>query len=287
MEKISVIIPALNEETTIGQVIQSMSRQSSVGEIIVVDDGSHDQTSAVATSNGAKVVKHTTSQGNGAAVKSGLRTAQGEWVLILDADGQHAIEDVQKILERPMDLDLVVGARPFRWTRFRDFGNKFLCMVASYLTRTKIPDLTSGLRRINRKKVLLFLDIYPQGFSFPSTSTILFLASYFSVDFVPIPNRPRPGHASKSKLHPFRDGFKFITIIYRLVMLSYPLRFFIPVGVTSLIFGLAWVFRTLSLTRQVSAAGILCLLAGLIFVFFGIIADQLAQIRRSLSYLRG
>lgn len=283
MEKISVVIPALNEGTTIGNLVASLRRLENVQEVIVVNDGSTDNTAKAAADGGARVITHHFSMGNGAAVKSGLRAATADYVVIIDADGQHRIEDVTRLSEVPAGYDLAVGARPFRWGRFRDFGNLVLSSAATFVSGFKIPDLTSGLRRLHREKALSFLDLYPQGFSFPSTSTILFVSSGYPVTFLPIENIPRPKHASKSKLKPFRDGAKFLTIIYRIVIFSNPLRFFVPLSAICFAFGIGWTVRTLLLTRQVSAAGALSLLSGLTLLLFGAIADQLSQIRKALA----
>lgn len=283
---VSVVVPARDEANTIGELVATLSKNPLLKEIIVVDDGSVDGTATIAAANGARVVSHKKALGNGAAVKSGLKNATTEHVIIVDADGQHTIDDVNGLLKFSTDVDLVVGARPFTWLRFRDFGNLILSNTASLLCSVHIPDLTSGLRRINRSKAMTYEPLYPNGFSFPSTSTILFITSSFQVDFFPISNRPRPAHASKSKLRPFRDGFKFLSIIHRIILMSYPLRFFLPIGGLCLAFGIIWVIKTMYFTSQVSAAGALSILTGLTLCLFGVIADQLSQIRRALARMQ-
>ena len=282
---VSIIIPAFNEAKTIGAIVSSLKHLEKIQEILVVDDGSTDATAEVARDNGARVISHRRCSGNGAAVKTGLQNAAADWVLIIDADGQHKIEDVVRLIQMKPDYDLVVGARNFSMFRYRDFGNLTLASISTILTGEKIPDLTSGLRRLNRKIALSFIYLYPDGFSFPSTSTIAFLMSGYLVGFLPIENKPRPPHASASKLHPIRHGVKFMTIIYRIIMLSNPLRFFATVGFTFIAMGIAWVIRTMRLSRQVSAAGALLLLAGLTVILFGSIADQLSQLRKTISKL--
>jgi glycosyltransferase involved in cell wall biosynthesis len=282
----SILIPARNEAPTIGPLVAELARLEKIKEVVVVDDGSADATAQEAQKSGARVLSHDVPSGNGAAVKTGLKHTSSEFVIIIDADGQHGVEDVHKLMAFPVETDLVVGARPFSWFRFRDFGNLILSTTASLLCGKKIPDLTSGLRRIRRSKALLFYDLYPQGFSFPSTSTIMFVTSLFSVAYLPIENRPRPAHASRSKLRPLRDGFKFLSIIYRIIMMSYPLRFFVPIGTLCLGFGIIWVTHTIISASAASAGGVLFVLSGLTLLLFGAIADQLSHIRRSIGALK-
>lgn len=269
MGNLSVLIPAFNEQTTIAAIIQSLQKIQGISEILVINDGSSDQTAHVAQQAGARVVSHRRSRGNGAAVKTGLLEAKSEWVIIMDADGQHTVSDVQKLMSFPEDVLLAVGARSFRWYRFRDIGNLLLRSFATLMSGTKIEDLTSGLRRIHRPTALSFWHIYPEGYSFPSTSTILFASAGFPVEFFPIENLARPAHASSSKLHPFREGVRFLTIIYRVTLLGYPMRFFAPTGLSLILFGSYWVFRTVSRSGQVSPAGVLFFLAGLTILLFG------------------
>ena len=152
-------------------------------------------------------------------------------------------------------------------------------------TGAPVLDLTSGLRRMNREIALSFWHLYPEGFSFPTTSSMLFITSGYGVTFLPIPNRVRPGHASPSKLRPFYEGGRFLSLIYRIVLLSYPLRFFAPIGLSLMAAGTLWIIRTMSRSAQVSAGGALLFLSGLTLLLFGTIADQLSQIRRTISRL--
>jgi glycosyltransferase involved in cell wall biosynthesis len=282
-ESISILIPACNEAQTLADFLPGLVKQSGVSEVLVVNDGSTDETARVAQAAGARVISHPRRRGNGAAVKTGLRQAKNPVVLIMDADGQHTWEDVASLLAEDPSLDLVIGARPFHWYRFRDFGNLLLSHVAAAMTGEPVDDLTSGLRRIRRDLALRFWHLYPEGFSFPTTSAILFLTSGYLVKFVPIPNRPRPPHASASKLRPLYEGTRFLSMIYRIVLLSHPLRFFAPLGVGLLMAGIAWTLRTFRMTAQVSAGGALLFLSGLTLLLFGTIADQLSQIRRTLA----
>jgi glycosyltransferase involved in cell wall biosynthesis len=281
--KVTVIIPAHNEAATLQDLLPKLKSHPNVSEVLVINDGSTDNTWDVAEKAGARVITHLVRRGNGAAVKTGLRQASQSLILVMDADGQHSIEDLTPLLNASSDYDLVVGARPFRWSRFRDFGNLTLSRIATTMSGAPVADLTSGLRRVKKETALSFWHMYPEGFSFPTTSTMLFLTSGYSVCFLPIPNRPRPRHASPSKLHPLSEGFRFLSLIYRIVLLSYPLRFFAPVGITLILLGMAWTVRTVHKTAQISAGGALLFLSGLTILLFGTVADQLSQIRRSIS----
>jgi glycosyltransferase involved in cell wall biosynthesis len=283
---VTILIPAFNEEATLPDLIAGLRRLTGVSEICVVDDGSTDGTRQAAERAGARVIAHLFQRGNGAAVKTGLQAATSEWVIIMDADGQHHPDDVENLLNAPWSYDLVVAARDFRWSRFRDFGNLFLIKATRLFGGLSVADLTSGLRRINRPLALKFRVFYPDGYSFPTTSTILFMTSGLNVQFIPIPNRVRPGHASTSKLHPFKEGVRFLFIIYRVVLISYPLRFFGPLGTGLMALGTLWTLRTLSYTHQVSAGGALLFLSGLTLLLFGTIADQLTQIRKSIAEIQ-
>jgi glycosyltransferase involved in cell wall biosynthesis len=283
--KVSIIIPAYNEAATLRGFLPTLKALPQIAEILVIDDASTDDTARVAESAGARVISHPFQRGNGAAVKTGLRHAQQDTVLIMDADGQHAAEEAASLLAAPAAYDLVVGARPFQWLRFRDFGNLCLARIAQRVTGRTVQDLTSGLRRMNKTIALRFWYLYPEGFSFPTTSTLLFITSGYAVTFIPITNRARPGHASKSKLRPFYEGVRFLSLIYRIVLLSHPLRFFGPLGILLMLSGFGWTLRTIYLTSQVSAGGALLFLSGLTLLLFGTIADQLSQIRKTISRL--
>jgi glycosyltransferase involved in cell wall biosynthesis len=283
MKKLTIIIPAHNEEATISDLLGSLSAIKEVDEILVVDDGSTDRTAAVAQKGGARVISHRYRRGNGAAVKTGLQNAASEWVIIMDADGQHETEDLLRLVQEPADYLLVVGARPFRWFRLRDFGNIFLGAFATLMSGDRISDLTSGFRRIHRPTAMSFWYLYPEGYSFPSTSTMLFASAGFPISFISIKNRPRPAHASASKLQPFRQGLRFVTIIYRIALLGYPMRFFAPLGSLLIFAGIGWTIHTIRHTRQVSAGGALLFLSGLTLLLFGTLADQMSHIRKVLA----
>src|SRR5262245_11185521 len=188
---VSIVIPALNEEDAIGDVVSSLRSEATWREILVVDDGSRDATGERAALAGALVVRHPYTKGNGAAVKTGIRRAEGQFILILDADGQHAPADARRLVERLGDYDLVVGARSAQTqaTVGRRIGNQLLNGLASYLTGRRVPDLTSGFRGARREHLQEFLHLLPNGFSTPTTTTLAFIKAGYNVTFEPVRTR--------------------------------------------------------------------------------------------------
>ncbi len=207
---VTVVIPAYNEDKTIADVIRGVKKAVHQAEVLVIDDGSTDATARVAEEAGARVICHPLNKGNGAAIKTALRAIDGGLVAIIDGDGQHDPEMLPELLNRLDRFDLVVGARSFtvdNGSGLRNAGNIFLSKLASFLSEQRVPDLTSGFRAFRHEIATKFLHIYPNGYSFPSTSTLCFITAGFNVSFVPIRARHRaPG--TNSKLHPFRDGFR-------------------------------------------------------------------------------
>src|SRR6185295_4985127 len=191
----SVVIPAFNEATSIASVVGDLRSAGSWHEILVVDDGSTDETSAKASAGGARVIRHPYNKGNGAAVKTGIRRSTGTFVLIIDADGQHRPSDAVRLVARLDTYDLVVGARSksTQATLARRAGNALLNRIASYLTRQPIPDLTSGFRAARRECLVEFLHLLPNGFSTPTTTTLAFMKAGYSVHFEPSHAAARSG----------------------------------------------------------------------------------------------
>ena len=194
-ELTSIVIPAMDEGASIGRVVAELRRAANWHEILVIDDGSRDETAARAESAGAQVIRHPYNKGNGAAVKTGIRRATGRFVLIADADGQHQASDAPRLAALLDEYDLVVGARSARsqagWTR--RMGNATLNRFASYLTGRPIPDLTSGFRAARRDCLVEFLHLLPNGFSTPTTTTMAFLKAGYSVRFEPVEAAGRAG----------------------------------------------------------------------------------------------
>ena len=244
----SVVIPAFNEAEAVGPLVGALRASAAWHEVIVVDDGSTDATSDRAREAGATVVRHPYNKGNGAAVKTGIRTATGEYVLIIDGDGQHRAADAARIVAKLGEYDLVIGARSTgtQATRARLLGNSALNWLASYLTGRKVPDLTSGFRAARRTHLREFLHLLPNGFSTPTTTTLAFIKAGYNVWFEPVEAEARVG---QSKIKLVRDGVKFLMIVLKIVTLFSPLRVFLPIGLAAFVAGAGYAVWTTSCSR--------------------------------------
>src|SRR5947209_5836632 len=236
---LSIIIPAYNEGDAIGAVIEKVRAVRPQAEILVVDDGSNDNTSEAAAAAGAHVIRHPYNKGNGAAVKTGLRNAHGDVVLLLDADGQHPPEDIERVLAGIGEYDLVVGARTrgSESARVRDFGNAVFNNLATYLSGRKIPDLTSGFRAMKRDCIMEFIHLLPNLYSYPTTSTLAFIKAGYNVQFVPIKARKGTG---RSNTRIIRDGIRAVVIIMRMITLFAPMKIFLPISLTLFVLGVVY-----------------------------------------------
>jgi glycosyltransferase involved in cell wall biosynthesis len=275
---VSIVIPAFNEAEAIGGVVSQLRSAGRWHEIIVVDDGSSDGTAQQAAAAGAAIVRHPYNKGNGAAVKSGIRRATGEFVLIIDADGQHPPEDALRIVSKLGDYDLVVGARAgaTQATRARRAGNSLLNGFAAYLTGREIPDLTSGFRGARREYLREFVHLLPNGFSTPTTTTLAFIKAGYNVAFEPIHARPRVGH---SKIRLARDGGRFLIIIFKIVTLFSPLRIFLPVSIASFLLGSAYAAWTIALQSKIPNGAVLLILFSVIVFLVGLVSEQISALR--------
>jgi len=275
---VSIVIPAYNEAASIGDLVAVLVGTAPWHEIIVVDDGSKDETAARAQAAGAAVVQHPYNKGNGAAVKSGIRRATGEYVLIIDADGQHPPEDGLRIIGALGDYDLVIGARSgeTQATQARRTGNAALNRLASYLTGRDIPDLTSGFRGARRAHLLEFLHLLPNGFSTPTTTTLAFIKAGYNVGFEPIHARQRTGN---SHIRLARDGAKFLMIILKIVTLFSPLRIFLPISLDSFTLGAAYAVWTIATQRHVTNSSVLLIMLAVIVFLVGLVSEQISALR--------
>ena len=274
----SVVIPAYNEGAAIAAVITGVRAAGPWREVIVVDDGSADETSSQAAGAGAIVVRHPYNKGNGAAVKSGIRRATGEYVLILDGDGQHQAEDARRIVEKLGEYDLVIGARSAatQATHARRFGNDALNRLASHLTGRHIPDLTSGFRGARREHLLEFLHLLPNGFSTPTTTTLAFIKAGYNVAFQPTEARQRVG-SSKIKLA--RDGMKFFMIILKIVTLFSPLRVFVPIAAAAFLLGVAYGIWNVAMHSRIPNGSVLLILFSVVVFLVGLVSEQISALR--------
>lgn len=273
--RVSIVIPAYNEEGGIGDVVSALLACEAWGEVLVVDDGSTDLTADRAEQAGARVVRHPYNKGNGAAVKTGIREARGEVILLMDADGQHPPEDATRLVRGIGLYDMVIGARSAAdQSLFRALANLVLKTLASWLTGRKIPDLTSGFRAAQRERMLEILHLLPNGFSYPTTSCLAFLKAGWSVAFEPVRVRPRVG---RSKIRALRDGVKFLLIIFKIVTLYSPLKVFFPLSAASFLTGsLYGMWNVYSFGKIPMGAALLIQLAVVVFLF-GLISEQIAS----------
>jgi glycosyltransferase involved in cell wall biosynthesis len=273
----SVVIPAFNEAASIAAVVSALGGDG-WHEVIVVDDGSADDTGAQAAAAGAIVVRHPYNKGNGAAVKSGVRRATGEHVLVVDGDGQHRPGDAVRLVARLGDYDLVVGARSAatQATSARRAGNAALNWLASYLTEREIPDLTSGFRAARRTCLMEFLHLLPNGFSTPTTTTMAFIKAGYSVAFEPIEAERRVG-TSKIKLA--RDGAKFFLILLKIVTIFSPLRVFIPLSLVTFAAGTAYAIWTIWTQSHVTNSSVLLIMLAVVIFLVGLVSEQISALR--------
>lgn len=279
-DRVSVLIPAFNEENTVGDLVQRVQAIGDWLEILVVDDGSSDRTAEAARAAGARVVRHPYNKGNGAAVKTAIREARGELVLLMDGDGQHDPADIQKIIALLPEYDLVVGARAWdaQATVSRGLGNLLLARLASYLSGQKIPDLTSGFRAARRDRMREFLHLFPNGFSYPTTSTMAFVRAGYNLRFVDIEGKQRAA-SSKSKMRPWREGGRFVVIILRMVTLFSPLRIFLPIAALLFALGFGYLVYTIATEVHVTNTSVLLLTASAVLFLFGLLSEQIAYLR--------
>lgn len=280
---LSIILPAYNEAGVVGIVVKDLRKSFPDAEILVVDDCSNDGTAEEARNAGARVVSHKYNMGNGAAIKTGARRATGDTLVFMDADGQHGVAAVQRLLdELDKGYDMVVGARDAsgQANRRRMAGNSLLNSLASILTGKKIQDLTSGFRAARAEVFRQFLHLLPNGFSYPTTSTMAFLRSGYSVGFIPINVKPRKG---KSKINLAKDGVRFLVIIMKMATLFSPMRVFFPL---SILFFLLGVLRYIYFYWQTGGfsnmAGVMFITAVIVFLI-GLVSEQVTALHYGLS----
>jgi glycosyltransferase involved in cell wall biosynthesis len=275
---VSIVIPAFNEGPAVADVVSALKTVASWHEIIVVDDGSRDDTAVRAKAAGACVIRHPYNKGNGAAVKSGIRSATGEFVLIMDGDGQHRPEDARRMVSRLGEYDLVIGSRSTstQATQARRFGNSALNRLASYLTGRSIPDLTSGFRAARREQLREFLHLLPNGFSTPTTTTLAFIKAGYNVGFEPVEARPRVG---TSKIRLAHDGSRFLLIILKIVTLFSPLRVFLPISLLCFALGVGYALYTIYWEMHVTNSSVLLIMLAVIVFLVGLVSEQISALR--------
>ncbi len=274
----SIVIPAYNEAASIARVVSELAATAPWHQIIVVDDGSIDGTGAIAAAAGARVVRHPYNKGNGAAVKSGIRVASGEYILIIDADGQHPPAEAVRLVDRLGEYDLVIGARaPATQANLaRRAGNHLLNRLAGYLAEHHIPDLTSGFRAARASYLREFIHLLPNKFSTPTTTTLAFLKAGYSVGFEPIEAARRSG---ESKIRLMRDGVRFFLIILKVVTIFSPLRIFLPISLASFALGAGYAAWTIATQSHVTNSSVLLIMLAVIVFLVGLVSEQIAALR--------
>jgi len=276
--KISVVIPVYNEAQSIGPLIDAVTKKLPDAEIIVINDGSDDNTADMATQAGAKVISHPYNIGNGAAVKTGIRHATGDKIILMDGDGQHNPDDIPELIKASNNSDMAVGARSpdSHANTLRRFANFIYSILATYITGIQVKDLTSGFRIISRITASRYLYLLPNTFSYPTTITLAYLRSGRSVHYVPIKAGKRTG---KSKINPVKDGARFLLIIIKIATLYSPLSIFLPTSLIFFILGLAnYAYTYLTIHRFTNMSALFLVTAVIIFMM-GLISEQITQTR--------
>jgi glycosyltransferase involved in cell wall biosynthesis len=275
---LSIIIPAKNEAAVIGDVVSSVRDIFVDAEILVVDDGSTDETANLAKRAGATVVSHPVSLGNGAAIKAGARKASGDILVMMDGDGQHKAEDIPSLLAKLDEgYDMAIGARDSGSHAGvgRLAANGLYNVFASLISGHRIPDLTSGFRAVRAGLFKRFLYLLPNGFSYPTTITMAFLRSGYPVTFVSIKALGRTG---KSHIRPIRDGLRFLAIIFKIATLYAPLKVFLPISGLFFLSGTGYYAYTYLTIGRFTNMSMLTLSAAVIIFLIGLISEQITAL---------
>ncbi len=280
---LSIVLPARNEAVNLASHLKEIRSLYPDSELIVVNDGSTDDTALIAKDSGAVVVNHPYSMGNGAAIKSGARTAKGKYLLFMDADGQHQPSDISKLVQAvDQGYKMVIGARnpSSHASKSRRVMNYVYNKIASLMTGFGIQDLTSGFRIVETKRFRQFLYLLPNGFSYPTTITMAFLRSGLPIKFVSIEARQREG---KSNIRPLHDGIKFFIIIMKVGALFSPMRLFLPISGAIFLTGIGYyAFTYVTQSRFTNMSAVLFLASLLIFLI-GIIGEQISSLHYQVS----
>lgn len=280
--RVSVVLPAKNEAGGLPRTLGGVRSVLPEAELIVVDDGSSDETPGLAAALGARVIRSPYSMGNGAAIKRGARAATGDVIVFMDADGQHDASCIPRLLQKLDEgYDMVVGARDWGGQAgvSRGLANTFYNWLASRMTGFAVKDLTSGFRAVRADKFKEFLHLLPNGFSYPTTSTMAFFRSAYPVAYVPIPVAKRIG---RSHIRPLRDGVRFLLIIFKIATLYSPLKLFVPTAVGFFLIGLIYYGWTFATQGRFTNMSVLLFSASVIIFLIGLVSEQIT----ALTYRR-
>lgn len=276
--QLSIILPAKNEAAIVGRTVSDIRSRFPKAQIIVVNDGSTDATAELAVAAGAEVITHPYSKGNGAAIKTGARAALGEIIVFMDADGQHNPADIERFLEKLDEgYDMVVGARQAgsQASLVRGLANTFYNRLASWMTGQRIEDLTSGFRAVRAQKFVQFLYLLPNGFSYPTTSTMAFFRAGHSVAYIPIIAEKRVG---RSHINLIRDGVRFLLIIFKIGTLYSPLKLFLPISLLHFAMGFVYYAYTYVEFFRLSLASVFLWSAAVTIFLIGLVSEQITQL---------
>lgn len=273
--KISIIIPAKNEAQGLRALLPEILNLCPDAELIVINDGSHDETRAICLEHGVTVLSHPQSLGNGASIKTGARAAAGEVLLFMDADGQHQPQDIPRLLDKMQQgYDMVVGARGngSQAGMHRSLANGFYNRLASWMVGQKVADLTSGFRAVRAEKFRKFLYLLPNGFSYPTTITISFFRAGYPVAYVPIHAPKRVGN---SHLRLVRDGVRFLLIIFKIGTLYSPLKTFFPISLGFFLLGIGYYLYTYLMLHRFTNMSALLLITSMLIFLIGLVSEQI------------
>jgi glycosyltransferase involved in cell wall biosynthesis len=280
--EVTVVIPVFNEETGIRKLLDKIMdlKLNEIYEILVINDGSTDHSLEIIKQYPVKIYSHNANKGYGAALKTGIRKAHGEKVIIMDSDGQHNPDKIPLLVSLLDEYEMVIGTRDKEsfQVNSRQLGKKMIRRVGEYLVEQKLPDYNSGYRGFNRELIKGMLHIMPNGFSFSTTSTLAFLKEGYSIGTTPIRVEERVGRSSNVKF--FKDGTKTLMLILRIIMLFNPLKIFLPASIFITLIGIAYGIFGYMIAHRFSNGAIVVTILGMFVFFIGLIADQIAIMNR-------
>lgn len=275
---VTIVIPARNEGAALRELLPRLKAMNCADEIIVVNDGSDDDTATVCAMEGIRLISHPYPMGNGAAVKTGARVAVGDVIVFMDGDGQHSPDDVARLLARLEEgYDMVVGARQAgsQASFGRGLANRLYNRLASYMTNQRVSDLTSGLRAVRAAKFREFIHLLPNGFSYPTTITMAFFRAGYTVSYLPIHAARREG---RSHLHPLKDGIRFLLIIFKVGTLYSPLKLYLPLAAAVFFLASAYYGYTFLVYGRFTNMSALLYTTSLLIFLMGLVSEQITQL---------